>query len=1026
MMNNQKISVFRVVSPQDGGWSLTPMENLLRGLRSGAESVAMEIYGADGVVCYGLRTNNGQRMSGVLHAYFPQAKVDERVVDANEDSNTEDWLHLDEDERALVLPLSLEKPSYLPLMTYEDRTLLQSTMDPLAGVIGVLAASTRPGGETNGDRLGLRLIIKPAEEHWGRKWQSRMQQRRDGEDRSSVGQAGSDSGPSLTMLATLGGVAFLGLANYWLWNQDRIGIMALLDVLSAASVVGGYKLLKGFSSGHKRQYMDEILVEEKLKSLAFWTELQIVRIYRNMADEMVAQNSVELMVDQLRQFDHPAGNSLKPGRILKYNGVDILQGQVRRHPFVGGNQALDWVRPAVAKRTALSAREVASLWHPPLGTDEMASMERTASGVLIPYLEDLGKGGDDEGPLVGQSALMGQDIRLPESAIRKHTLFVGRSGVGKSTMIKHILAYKLERKAKGLDDGAVVVIDPHADLVRDILKIVPPSIAHKVRLLDMGRLDRVPALNLMDPELFPDRDRCVDTIIQTLKHLWETWGNRLEDLLANSLKIIHEFNAHEATARSEMLTMLDILKLMDGGKEVSHGRSTKLEYDAFQRFVLSRVADPSLKAWFNNYLNWPNDLRAEAMGPVRSRMGAYSQNKRSKVILGQRESTIILKDVLREGQVLLVSTAQGSIGREPAALMGGTMVSLVESALRDQESLPERERAKCLLVCDEFQTVTGANWEGLLAEIRKYGCSLMLATQSLARLDTPERRLKAGILGNVGCIVGYQMSAEDARIVSAEMDSNRVLESYLVNLDPHCAYVRINSDTKCYPAFSLKTLPPPDVTRGSDECVEAVLLAMKDYTCDREEALARMEAEAALSLDDDKIGPDGVPMFDQRQAEVNPETDMYSRMRNESRARVTTGPLRGLPQAAVEDSNYTNEALTRIVRADPKDPGFKQAMDKHLGDRLAAERRKVRRDEIERIKEEVLKEAAGDLEAQRERIAVEEREKARGEIARKMLGSRAGENSTDGETPTDGGTPTRDISRLRSLRWQEKSAEQED
>ena len=60
------------------------------------------------------------------------------------------------------------------------------------------------------------------------------------------------------------------------------------------------------------------------------------------------------------------------------------------------------------------------------------------------------------------------------------------------------------------------------------------------------------------------------------------------------------------------------------------------------------------------------------------------------------------------------------------------------------------ERRRCLLVCDEFQTVTGADWEGMLAEIRKYGCSLMLATQSLARLDTSERKLKAGYPGQRG------------------------------------------------------------------------------------------------------------------------------------------------------------------------------------------------------------------------------------------------------------------------------------
>ena len=197
------------------------------------------------------------------------------------------------------------------------------------------------------------------------------------------------------------------------------------------------------------------------------------------------------------------------------------------------------------------------------------------------------------------------------------------------------------------------------------------------------------------------------------------------------------------------------------------GKNTKTEMSSFQRMVLSRVRDPRLKQWLRMYLDWPREVRAEAVGPVHSRIGAYASDERASVIMGQRESTILLGDVLSEGLVLLVSTAQGSIGKGPAALMGGTVVSLMESALRAQESLPPSQRARCLLVCDEFQTVTGADWEGLFAEIRKYGCSMMLATQSLARLDTSERKLKAGVLANVGVIIGYQMAAEDARIISA-------------------------------------------------------------------------------------------------------------------------------------------------------------------------------------------------------------------------------------------------------------------
>ena len=537
---------------------------------------------------------------------------------------------------------------------------------------------------------------------------------------------------------------------------------------------------------------------------------------------------------------------------------------------------MGWLDSKRARRTVLSAREAASVWHLPLGMNEMASMERIASGSLVPFLGALSSSGEDAGPVVGKSG--NRSIRLPESSIQKHGIILGRSGVGKSTLIKHIVGYKLDRKAKGKDDGAIVVIDPHADLVRDILTMVPPEIVHKVRLLDFGRTDRVPGINLVDPELFPDRDRCVDTIVNTVRHLWEHWGGRLEDLLKNSLLIVYEFNSHPETKREDMLTMLDILSLLEDGTPAGKGKKNSgVEMSAFQRTVIQRVRDPRLKQWFNMYLGWPQETRAEAVGPVHSRVGAYAASQRASVVMGQRESTIMLNDVLQDGLVLLVSTAQGTIGRGPAALMGGTMVSLVESALRAQESIDPAKRAKCLLVCDEFQTVTGADWEGMLAEDRKYGCSILLATQSLVRLQTEDRNLKAGVLGNVGVIVGYQMSAEDARIISAEMDAERVPEKFLINLNPHHCCVRINSNTTCYPAFSMKTLPPPDMIRTreeGDEAVAAVLEASRSYTVDYAEVRARLDQEVQRRLEGgDKLSTLLVPVGSDLDAD--PDATMY-------------------------------------------------------------------------------------------------------------------------------------------------------
>ena len=853
-----QIHQFSVVPPQDGGFSLTPVESVIRGFRNAKDTLVLELAGVDQVVFYGMRTNNAAAVRGMMMSHFPQAILGESVrtlvsgsyIDDQNAMETPrgDWMFLDEDEVGLVQTVYLEYDSYLPLTVIEDREIRESEMDPLAGVVGLLAGSTSGEGQDGrgSDRFGLRIIARPADERWGQQSQNKFQDRRDGEDRSGhVPQGDAPSWGTLGLLALVGGVlAGNGLA----WQNDMLPWAVAGD---AALVLGGGAMgiarTRGGGRRKRRPYIDERLVDEKLKSLCYHCELQVVRIFRNPLDREMMVQQVMGMVDALRAFDNSAGNAWRLGKMYEFSGQDVFGGSLN-HPFRGGMHEVSQLDAKKAERCVLSAKELALVWHLPLGRMELASMERASSVVLLPYTPELNMGGEGSGPLVGKSGRETLDVYLPDSAIAKHTLIVGKSGQGKSTTLKHVLGYKFRQKARGLDDGAIVLIDPHSDLVHEVLRLVPAEIADKVRLLDFGRIDRVPGMNLVDPNLFPDRDRCVDTIIETVKGLWEHWGTRLEDLLRRSLTMVYEFNEHEDTG-DDMLTMLDILMILSGGERVGQGRDAHYVQSNFQRHVLSRVRDPRLHQWMDDFLKWEPGERAMSVAPVNSRVGYYAQNLRSSVVMGQRRSTFVMSEVLDEGLIVLVATAAGAVGKGAASLMGGTVVSLVDSALRSQESMESSKRKKCLVVCDEFQTVTGADWESMLAEDRKYGGSIMLSTQSLLRLDSEERKLREGVLGNIGCFVAYKISADDALIVSREMDAERVHQSNFVSLHPHHCYVKIDTDKKSFPAFSMRSLPPPPPVEDAEETVRRVMEASVEYTVDWQESRAKIEADVKKQME---------------------------------------------------------------------------------------------------------------------------------------------------------------------------------
>ena len=183
------VSVFKIVPPQDGGWSLMPMENLLRGMRDVDDMVSLELFGQDGAISYGVRTTRAESMSGTFSAHFPQADVSSHKMGTHpgevDECDLSDWMVLREDECAMVQTLGLERDSYLPLRVFDDKVIEQAKVDPLAGVIGAIASNTADGQAGGGsNRMGVRLMLRPAPENWNAPWQNLMQARRDGDDRA--------------------------------------------------------------------------------------------------------------------------------------------------------------------------------------------------------------------------------------------------------------------------------------------------------------------------------------------------------------------------------------------------------------------------------------------------------------------------------------------------------------------------------------------------------------------------------------------------------------------------------------------------------------------------------------------------------------------------------------------------------------------------------------------------------------------------------------------------------------------------
>ena len=216
--------------------------------------------------------------------------------------------------------------------------------------------------------------------------------------------------------------------------------------------------------------------------------------------------------------------------------------------------------------------------------------------------------------------------------------------------------------------------------------------------------------------------------------------------------------------------------------------------------------------------------------------GVEGSSKRARAILGQPRSTIDLRRTILDGGILFVSTAQGTAGRDVAALVGSSILNLVDAVIREQGDLPPERRRGALVVVDEMQPMPGVDYESMRSELGKFGASFVLATQSLDKLDDLSRTMRNTLLANVGCLANFQVAGSDARQLVWELDRDRISEEDIVSLPVHHCYVRATVGTERTPAFSMKVLKPEE---GDANVAAAIRAEAASYLVTEEEIAAR-------------------------------------------------------------------------------------------------------------------------------------------------------------------------------------------
>jgi type IV secretory pathway TraG/TraD family ATPase VirD4 len=337
-----------------------------------------------------------------------------------------------------------------------------------------------------------------------------------------------------------------------------------------------------------------------------------------------------------------------------------------------------------------------------------------------------------------------------------HTYIIGKTGTGKSTMLKTMIAQDI---AAG---RGVCLLDPHGDLVQDVVNAVPPERKDDVIYFNVPDISLAFKYNPFKKVSYEKRSLVASAILEVFKKLWDdAWGVKLEHIL-----------------RYCILTLLD-------QKEANIGDIPKLLLDkSFRYKAMAAIKNDSVKAFWQK--EFPEYNQYDLL-PVLNKVGGMLAHPVLKRVLIENKDEISLRKVMDDKKILLVNLSKGYIGEDVAHILGALLISSIGSASFSRVDTEEEKRVPFMVYMDEFHNFTTLSLVNMFSELRKFKVGLTLAHQYMHQLDD---EIRHAILGNAGTIICFRVGTEDAQYLIKEMYPVFDLEDF-INLPNRAIYLKL-------------------------------------------------------------------------------------------------------------------------------------------------------------------------------------------------------------------------------------------
>jgi hypothetical protein len=775
-----------------------PAISALHSLKGDDAQVSLEMgMGTDGKIGFYVRASQGatQLTESQLYAQYPD--VDIEYMD-------EDPFAAKEGEVVVSMDLKLTDPEIFPIKRHPqfDDMLTRVNVDPIAGITSTLARNP-----VAGMRGHVGIIMKPITGGFRRRSLRFIPLLSKGMSAISVRHAKLFTSVQLARgwrRAAYAPVAFF-LGGFRAWpgfsRYFAGGGTSLLSGIEESSDPEEREQQQASARTHDREDASAAATD-KVNRLMFTCNVRI-SVIAPKEHIATAEEKLREIAGSFRQFALPQCNAFGTGKQRTLSTVDYGYS---------------------SRKFIFSVEEIATLWHMPTILVQTPNIDWVLSKKLEPPNNLPMDANEKDLTILGEAVFRGErhkfGIRTDDR--RRHIYTIGKTGMGKSTLLENMV-YSDIYAGRGM-----AIIDPHGDLIDDIMNYIPKSRSNDVVLFDPSDMEYPLSFNVLDcPD--PDQRALVASgLMGVFTKLWpDAFSGRMEHILRNTLLALLEAQGH---------SMLGIMRMFAD--------------DSYRMRVLEKVSDPMvLSFWNDEYAQWSDKYRTEAIAAIQNKVGQLLSTPLIRNIVGQVKSSLDIRHAMDTGKIILVNLSKGKLGEDTSAFLGSMLVTKFQIDAMSRADIPEDERRDFYLYVDEFQNFATESFATILSEARKYRLNLTMANQYVAQLLIGDNntKLRDAVFGNVGTLISFQVGSDDAEVLSLQFEEE-VTPKDILSLPKYHAYARLMVDGMPSKPFSVSTLPPPEYKEDQKRIEKLKSLSRERYSERREiveDNINRWSASAA-------------------------------------------------------------------------------------------------------------------------------------------------------------------------------------